>query len=134
MENQIELLRECKIQLEYLNEKFGETGTTNSLLSKINNALDVADSVKKPFSEPLFVFGGTLTKKQEFMLNYLKENSNYANGKAVEYVSPTEVGMAYGKSQGKNGYHSSTASPVLLKLSKMGLVKRNDNGHYKYCG
>ncbi len=29
------LLQECKLQLEYLNEKFGETGTTNSLLSKL---------------------------------------------------------------------------------------------------
>jgi hypothetical protein len=34
-----ELLQECKLQLEYLNEKFGETGTTNSLLSKLNQAL-----------------------------------------------------------------------------------------------
>lgn len=38
MEN-FELLQECKLQLEYLNEKFGETGTTNSLLSKLNQAL-----------------------------------------------------------------------------------------------
>lgn len=29
------MLKECKLQLEYLNEKFTETGTTNSLLSKI---------------------------------------------------------------------------------------------------
>jgi len=75
-----------------------------------------------------------LTKKQEWMLNYLKENSNYANGKAVEYVSPTEVGRAYGESNGKRGYHSSTASPVLLKLTELGLISRNENGHYKYCG
>ena len=31
----LEMLKECKLQLEYLNEKFAETGTTNSLLSKI---------------------------------------------------------------------------------------------------
>lgn len=35
-----ELLLECKLQLEYLNEKFGETGTTNALISKINNKLN----------------------------------------------------------------------------------------------
>ena len=34
-----ELLQECKLQLEYLNEKFGETGTTNALLSKINRKI-----------------------------------------------------------------------------------------------
>lgn len=40
MENTIDLLLECKLQLEYLNEKFGETGTTNALLSKIENRLN----------------------------------------------------------------------------------------------
>lgn len=34
-----DLLRECRLQLEYLNEKFQETGTTNALLVKINLAL-----------------------------------------------------------------------------------------------
>jgi len=76
----------------------------------------------------------TLTKKQEWMLNYLKENSNYANGKAIEYVSPTEVGRAYGKANDKKGCQSSIASPTLLKLVELNLIKRNDNGHYKYCG
>jgi hypothetical protein len=31
------LLQECRLQLEYLNEKFGETGTTNALLSRLPN-------------------------------------------------------------------------------------------------
>lgn len=35
-----ELLQECKIQLEYLNEKFGQTGTTNALLAKIDKKLN----------------------------------------------------------------------------------------------
>jgi len=30
-----ERVKECIVQLEYLNEKFGETGTTNALLSKL---------------------------------------------------------------------------------------------------
>lgn len=50
MKNETELLQECKLQLEYLNEKFGETGTTNSLLTKIDAALqqnDVSGSVLK---------------------------------------------------------------------------------------
>ena len=42
MEN--DLLQECKLQLEYLNQKFGETGTTNSLLSRIETALQHSDS------------------------------------------------------------------------------------------
>ena len=29
------LLVECKLQLQYLNEKFGETGTTNAIIAKI---------------------------------------------------------------------------------------------------
>lgn len=35
----LEMLKECKLQLEYLNEKFTETGTTNSLLSKIESLI-----------------------------------------------------------------------------------------------
>ncbi len=35
-EETVELLQECILQLEYLNEKFGETGTTNKLLSRLN--------------------------------------------------------------------------------------------------
>ena len=35
----INLLKECKIQLEYLNQKFQETGTTNALISKLNLAI-----------------------------------------------------------------------------------------------
>lgn len=73
-----------------------------------------------------------LTKKQEWMLNYLKDNSDYANGKAIEYISPTEVGRKYGESMGKKGYHSSTASPVLKHLSELGILIRNDKGHYKF--
>lgn len=33
----IELLLECRLQLEYLNEKFEETGTTTALLAKLND-------------------------------------------------------------------------------------------------
>ena len=35
MRSDKKLLQECILQLEYLNEKFGETGTTNSLLAKL---------------------------------------------------------------------------------------------------
>ena len=38
-----ELLQECKLQLEYLNEKFGKTGTTNALLSKLNRTLKTTE-------------------------------------------------------------------------------------------
>ena len=36
-----DLLRECRLQLEYLNEKFKETGTTNALLTKIDAQLKI---------------------------------------------------------------------------------------------
>lgn len=35
--NLIKLLEHCKLQLEYLNEKFGETGTSNALISKLES-------------------------------------------------------------------------------------------------
>jgi hypothetical protein len=73
-----------------------------------------------------------LTAKEQWMLDYLKDNSNYANGKAVEYVSPTEVGRMYGESKGKKGYHSSIASPTLKTLTELGILIRNDKGHYKF--
>ena len=44
-----ELLYECKLQLEYLNNKFGETGTTNVLLSKLNSFLSTKDTKEKDF-------------------------------------------------------------------------------------
>jgi hypothetical protein len=51
-EQEKKILQECKIQLEYLNEKFGETGTTNALLPKINNALSLPPKVEpKELSE-----------------------------------------------------------------------------------
>lgn len=43
MKNETELLQECKLQLEYLNEKFGETGTTNALLTKLDAVLRQPD-------------------------------------------------------------------------------------------
>ena len=39
MEELIDVLRECKLQLEYLNQKFPETGTTNSVLAKADAVL-----------------------------------------------------------------------------------------------
>jgi len=59
----IELLRECKIQFKYLNEKFKETGTTNAMLARIDrvineyetaNGLNLPDVTLRP--DWLFVF------------------------------------------------------------------------------
>jgi hypothetical protein len=36
----VELLMECKLQLEYLNQKFTETGTTNTIIARINQLTD----------------------------------------------------------------------------------------------
>jgi hypothetical protein len=43
-EKLIDLLRECKLQLEYLNQKFQETGTATGLLGKINFTLNLYDN------------------------------------------------------------------------------------------
>jgi len=52
MKTETELLQECKLQLEYLNEKFGETGTTNALLTKINAVLRQPDVIKSVCEHP----------------------------------------------------------------------------------
>lgn len=66
------------------------------------------------------------TPKDQWILDYIKVN-------AVEkYLSPTEIGRAYGESKGNKGYHSSASSRSLLKLTRRGLADRNELGHYKY--
>lgn len=35
-----ELLDECRIQIEYLHSKFGETGSGNNVLSRVDNLLN----------------------------------------------------------------------------------------------
>ena len=49
MTREEQLLQECILQLEYLNEKFGETGTTNALLSKLKSP----DKLKIPLDVEL---------------------------------------------------------------------------------
>jgi len=68
--------------------------------------------------------GRNLTKKEQWMLDYLKKHKGV-------YVSPTKVGMDYGAQVIGSFCHSSTASPVLLRLAQHGYVERNENGHYK---
>lgn len=36
----IDLLDECRLQLEYLQQKFGETGSGNNILSRVNTFLE----------------------------------------------------------------------------------------------
>ena len=58
-----------------------------------------------------------LTKRQSEVVAYLQ-------GKP--WTSPTEIGReVWGK-----GHHSASASPVCKKLVLLGVLKRNDNGHY----
>lgn len=71
-----------------------------------------------------------MTKKQNFIHNYLFDNKD-------RFVSPTEIGKAYGKFKFKYGfvprwYHSSVASKTCLKLVEWGVAERNKKGHYKF--
>lgn len=43
MQRDEDLLDECRLQLEYLNGKFGETGTTNNLLARLNYRLEAKE-------------------------------------------------------------------------------------------
>ena len=42
------VLDDCRLQLEYLNEKFGATGTTNALLAKIGSYRKKSNVVDNP--------------------------------------------------------------------------------------
>lgn len=70
-----------------------------------------------------------LTKKQQWMLEFLQD---YEKLDHERFVSPTEIGHAYGvKVLESQNLHSSTASPTLIKLVEFGLVERNKKGHYR---
>lgn len=49
-EKLLELLDECRLQLEYLNSKFSGTGTTNQLLSRVWTALE-EESNRKTYTK-----------------------------------------------------------------------------------
>jgi len=72
-----------------------------------------------------------LTNKQQFVVDYLKEKCTLPINSG--WVSPTEVGRIYGiKFLNSFTKHSSTGSPILKKLVKLGYVERNNKGWYKY--
>ena len=60
-----------------------------------------------------------MTQRQQKVIEYLK-------GK--DFTSPTEIGSDL------FGGHSSTASPICLKLVELGVLVRNAKGHYKLKG
>jgi len=67
--------------------------------------------------------------KQLFIYNYLLHNCD-------RFVSPTEIGRAYGVYR-FNGtpplwYHSAIASRTCLKFVNDGIVQRNKKGHYLF--
>lgn len=58
-----------------------------------------------------------LTKRQGDVVAYLQGKS---------WTPPTEIGReVWGK-----GHHSASASPVCKKLVMLGILKRNEDGHY----
>lgn len=70
-----------------------------------------------------------LTKTQRWVLNYLKEYPG-------DWVSPTDIGYAYGvyrngKDHWMSGYHSAWGSPRCLALTEMGLIQRSGKGWYR---
>lgn len=75
----------------------------------------------------------SLTTKQQWVLDYLKS-------KGGTYVSPTEIGKAYKRSQGldRSWYDSSDysgfASPICKALVQKGLATRSSKGQYMYSG
>jgi hypothetical protein len=59
-----------------------------------------------------------LTPLQTELLRYMR---------GLPFTSPTDIGRGFWGPP----HHSSTASPVLLRLVKLGLVSRNKRGWYR---
>lgn len=62
-----------------------------------------------------------LTFKQRWMFSFIAKQQS-------EWISPTIVGMAYGKDYNSS---SSCASPTLLRLVSQGLLERSEKGKYR---
>ena len=76
---------------------------------------------------------GSLSDKQKFVIDYLKGIYDTDLGINGAWASPTLVGLVYGiKFLGKDNCHSSTGSPILKKLVKLGYVERNEKGWYRF--
>ena len=58
--------------------------------------------------------------RQACILGYIKGSGN-------KWCSPTEIG----RSVWGIGHHSSSASPVCLRMVKKGWLERNEKGHYR---
>lgn len=88
--------------------------------------LEVQVESKRPIRHALLKeIEDSLTDKQKWMLVYCFERIN-------EFVSPTSVGRAYGKEvKNKQGWGSQHASKSLTQMVAMGLLEKNEAGHYK---
>lgn len=90
----IDLLRECKIQFNYLNEKFGKTGTTYAMLARIDhvineyetaNGLNIPDVTIRP--NWLFVFEEMdilTTYNKDSKLQAVKDLFNIARARGMD--------------------------------------------------
>ena len=69
-----------------------------------------------------------LSETQKWILDLLEEK---------DFTSPSVIGNQYGYYKHgkmfytKSGYHSAWASPRCKKLVDMGLLERNEKGHYR---
>lgn len=89
MEDFLNLLKECKLQLEYLNEKFGNTGTTNSLLARLNRQIGIFDT------DPPIQFNED--QARELVMNYAQFVIKSMEGK----IDSMPVGVWYENNKDK---------------------------------
>jgi len=75
-----------------------------------------------------------LTLSEQWIVDYMKDRTNASSRE--EFVSPTEIGKAYGEwlHHGVNvpmTYHSAWASQKCKKLVGYGWLERSKRGHYR---
>jgi len=74
-----------------------------------------------------------LSNREQWVLNYLKGCYEADYELSGGWVSPTQVGAAYGWfALGKEGHHSAIGTPICKSLVAKGVIERNDKGHYRW--
>lgn len=79
------------------------------------------------------VLAAVLSDREKWVLHYLKGCYETDYPLSGGWVTPTQVGAAYGWFVlQKQGCHSATGSPICKSLVAKGMIERNERGHYRW--
>ena len=85
------------------------------------------EQIKQTRNTPL------LTKRESWVLEYLKQCYEKDYPISGGWNSPTNIGAAYGWFVlGTESRHSATGSPICKSLVQRGVIERNERGQYRW--